>query len=70
MEDGTVWACGKNDDGQLGIGQNEADIEDQQERIRQINNQLKTSPVQIQGLSDIIEIYCSQSYSYAVDKDR
>lgn len=20
MEDGTVWACGKNDDGQLGIG--------------------------------------------------
>jgi regulator of chromosome condensation len=21
MEDGTVWACGKNDDGQLGIGQ-------------------------------------------------
>lgn len=59
MEDGTVWACGKNDDGQLGIGQNEADIEDQQERIRQINNQLETSPVQIQGLSDIIEIYCS-----------
>ena len=51
--DGNVWAWGKNDKGQLGIGSN-AD---------------QTKPVKINGLSHITEVAVGDSHSVALDKD-
>ncbi|MCP4125023.1 MAG: hypothetical protein GY751_25045, partial [Bacteroidetes bacterium] len=52
-EDGTVWAWGKNNDGQIGNGSNE--------------NQLV--PVQIQGLTGITSLSAGESHALALKQD-
>ena len=49
--DGTVWACGRNTNGQLGDGSTIA----------------RDVPVQVQGLASIVQISAGSESSYAVD---
>jgi alpha-tubulin suppressor-like RCC1 family protein len=51
--DGTVWAWGNNDNGQLGNG----------------NNTDSNVPVQVSGLTDVIAISAGENYSIALKND-
>ncbi len=51
-QNGTVWSYGLNDNGQLGIG----------------NNDNQTEPVQVQGVSDIKQIATGYSHALALTK--
>ena len=51
LGDGTVWAWGKNDVGQLGDG----------------TNTMRPSPVQVQGLTGILKITCGNTHNLALD---
>jgi len=51
--DGTVWACGSNEHGQLGTG---ARLD-------------SSSPTQIPGLSDIVLVACGQEHTLALKSD-
>ncbi len=51
--DGTVWAWGKNNLGQLGDG----------------TTALRTAPVQVEGLSGVVAVAAGRSHSLALTKD-
>lgn len=55
-DDGTVWACGLNEDGQLGDGTNEIYSE-------------KNYPVKVKGISDVIEVSAGMYHTLALKAD-
>ena len=56
--DGTVWAWGKNDEGELGTG-----AESSKNTIR------KNLPAQVIGLKDVVSIVATQTTSFALKSD-
>ncbi|MFC4306730.1 stalk domain-containing protein [Cohnella boryungensis] len=56
-EDGTVWAVGGNEHGQLGIGK------------KSDSEELFTEPVQVLGLTDILQVAAGDNHSLAVKRD-
>ncbi|MGN0106776.1 MAG: RCC1-like domain-containing protein, partial [Hominilimicola sp.] len=58
MNNGTVWTWGKNDYGQLGLGANDEPNPNK--------NQLK--PVQIKGITDIVDIAAGANHTLLLDK--
>lgn len=55
-KDGTVWAWGLHSDGQLGVGYNDF-----------VDN--CTTPKQVLGITDVIEVACGDNHSLALKKD-
>lgn len=56
-EDGTVWAVGGNEHGQLGIGK------------KSDGEKLFTEPVQVLGLTDVLQVAAGDNHSLAVKRD-
>ncbi len=62
-DDGTVWAWGNNEYGQLG----NRDLVERRGKLYSFRNSDK--PVQVTGLSDVIEVSAYQNTSYALKTD-
>jgi len=61
-EDGTVWAWGRNEDGELGVGTYDAKTE-----ISLGDN--KNEPVEVSMLQDVVEIAAGCFHAIAITKD-
>ncbi|WP_234554929.1 RCC1 domain-containing protein [Thermus caliditerrae] len=53
-KDGTVWAWGRNQDGELGIGK---------------KSEVELKPVRVQGLTDVVAVVAGHGHSLALRKD-